>query len=138
MRLKGQNALPISLFKHLEKYWEICKNYYEDSEFCLSTFFAITVLEEVGKLHLLAMEDMRRELKGFRNHKEKYDQAMFTLMINDINGLKLREILKITCKNIYNGNKTRLANQLFEIRNDIFYIKENRTIPKIQENMHIQ
>jgi AbiV family abortive infection protein len=45
--------LPVQVNHHLEKYWSLSARLFQDAEFALATFFAITLIEEVGKVIIL-------------------------------------------------------------------------------------
>jgi len=77
--------LPIEAREHLEKYWVLARRFYQESDFPLAAFFAITLIEEVGKVILLGLGDIAGLLhkKAFFSHGEKYRYAVHnTLVVN--------------------------------------------------------
>lgn len=71
------------LLTHIKKYWNFSIELYKRSEYSLATFFAITTLEEVGKLHISDKEDKTGEFdlqKEFLNHNKKYYESALSLL----------------------------------------------------------
>lgn len=104
---------------HLEKYWGLARSFHESGDFALSAFFAITLIEECGKIVLWGNAKMGQELdrKGFRNHKQKYRYAVgAALLVNS----------RVT--HIY-GKKEKIfaswfrKDVLFNIRNAALYVE---------------
>jgi AbiV family abortive infection protein len=52
---------------HLDKYWQLSRNFFRKSDFELAAFFAITLIEEVGKIIIVANAHLEAEIdnKGF-------------------------------------------------------------------------
>src|ERR1700690_3243535 len=70
---------------HLEKYWQLSKEFYKRGDFALASFLSITLMEEIGKLIILGNYKLSNELdkKGFYNHQAKYLYAIYqTLLVN--------------------------------------------------------
>jgi hypothetical protein len=60
--------------KNLEKYWQLSVDRFRAADFALAAFFAITLIEEVGKVVILENASLGVELdrNGFYSHPEKY------------------------------------------------------------------
>src|SRR4051812_203330 len=105
--------LSVEAREHLNKYWRLSRQFFNDGDFALAAFFAITLIEEVGKVIILGNQTLSGELdkKGFRNHRTKYTYAVFsTLFVNS----------RVT--RIYGKYEKRFAkwfreDELFTIRN---------------------
>jgi len=114
--------------EHLERYWRISRDFFAKEDFALASFFSITLIEECGKVVILANKKLGLELdkKGFYNHREKYIYAV-------------REALLVNSRvsRIYGKQEEFFAkwfrdNELFNIRNRSLYLdldKENITTP---------
>ena len=42
--------------RHLERYWQLSVRFFHELDFALATFFAITLIEEVGRSSSLRMQ----------------------------------------------------------------------------------
>jgi len=64
--------------EHLERFWQLSLRFFHESDYALATFFAITLIEEVGKIVILGNAALGSELdaKGFRDHPRKYTYAV--------------------------------------------------------------
>ena len=56
--------------QHLERYWQLSLRFFRESDYALAAFFAITLIEEVGKIVILGNAKLGSELdrkieKGF-------------------------------------------------------------------------
>lgn len=106
---------------HFERYWKLCREFYERGDFALASFFSITLIEETGKIIILANKELSDKLdkKGFRDHREKYAYAVYeTLLINS------------RVSRIYGKQEERFAkwfanNELFGVRNSTLYLDLN-------------
>lgn len=47
---------------HLYKYWRLSIRFFNERDFALASFFAITLIEEVGKIIILGNEALSGEL----------------------------------------------------------------------------
>ena len=115
--------LPIEARQHLEKYWRLSVRFFEESDFALAAFFAITLIEEVGKVIILGNKVLGAELdkKGFYNHRKKYSYAVYTTLF--VNSRVSR---------IYKTEESRFAkwfreDELFGIRNRALYLEPTDT-----------
>ena len=105
--------------RHLQKYWQLSVDRFRASDFALATFFAITLIEEVGKVVILEDASVGAELdrKGFYDHAEKYIYAVgATLAVNS----------RVT--RIYGKEEGRFATwfrekELFKMRNQALYME---------------
>jgi AbiV family abortive infection protein len=81
---------------HLEKYWQFGVARFRADDFALAAFFAITLIEEVGKVVILGNASLGAELdeKGFYNHPAKYGIAPYTWNCEDLMLLYPRRRLK--------------------------------------------
>lgn len=111
--------LPIEANKHLEKYWQLSVKLFEELDYALASFFAITLIEEVGKIIILGNKSLGAELdkKGFYNHSSKYAYAVYTTLF--VNSRVSR---------IYGAKEKKFAHwfkkgELFKIRNRALYIE---------------
>lgn len=104
---------------HYEKYWRVARAMFISSDYALAAFLAITLIEEVGKIVILADAirgdaDARKE---FRNHQSKYINAVgATLVVNS----------RVT--RVYGRDEMRFAKwfqdeKLFAIRNSALYLE---------------
>ena len=59
---------------HLDKCWQLSRNCFRKSDFELAASFAITLIEEVGKIIIVANAHLEAEIdnKGFYDHPRKY------------------------------------------------------------------
>lgn len=65
--------------EHLRRYWSLARDFFDRGHSGLAAFFAVTLIEEVGKLPMLALENAR----GFKKHQKKYESAVeATLFVN--------------------------------------------------------
>lgn len=112
--------------KHFEKYWKLSIKFFEESEFALASFFAITLIEEVGKLSIIRIESLGGtfENKEFYNHHQKYRIAAYDNLSNNS---------RVT--RIYGEDESKFANlvnkdKLFIIRNNSLYLEQNLIVPE--------
>ena len=111
--------LPLEAKEHLEKYWSLCRRFFEESEYALAAFFAITLIEEVGKVIILGNKNLtgKLEKKALHNHRRKYIYAVYyTIMRNS----------RIT--RIYKEKEKKFAkwfkkDKLMDIRNQALYLE---------------
>jgi len=104
--------------QHLERYWQLSMRFFHESDFALAAFFAITLIEEVGKIIVLGNARLGSELdrKGFYDHRRKYAYAVYsTLLVNS------------RVSRIYGSEESRFArwfsdDELFIIRNRALYL----------------
>lgn len=112
--------IPPKAREHLEKYWARARESFEARDYPLAAFFAITLIEEVGKVVVLGNAKLSGELdrKAFRSHTAKYAHAVYsTLFVNS----------RVT--HIYGDLESRFAawfreGTLFEIRNSALYLEQ--------------
>lgn len=96
---------------HLRRYWQLAREFFERGYSGLAAFFAVTMIEEVGKLPMLAFQDTG----DFYNHAKKYDSAVgVTLYVNS------------RVSHIYGACESEFAKwyrtgELFKIRNQGLY-----------------
>lgn len=111
------------VLQHLERYWQLACRSYNESDWPLATFFAITLIEEVGKVVIMGNAKLGAELdrKSFYRHEEKYVYAVYsTLLVN------------ARVSRIYGGDEARFAKwftsgELFRIRNRALYMELKET-----------
>ncbi|MBD2016857.1 AbiV family abortive infection protein [Microcoleus sp. FACHB-53] len=103
--------------EHLEKYWRLSQRFFQEGDYALSTFFAISLIEEVGKVIILGNKKVSGKLdkKAFYKHQNKYIYAVYTTLL--INSRVTR---------IYGENENRFAKwfreeELFKLRNKALY-----------------
>ena len=104
---------------HLQKLWTLSRELYTEGRHALSAFFAITLIEEVGKIVILANSDLGVDLdkKAWTDHRAKYRYAVgATLLVNS------------RVSRIYGPDESRFAawfrqNELFNIRNRALYLE---------------
>jgi len=112
-------SLPREACQHLDKYWRISRRFFEEGDFTLASFFAITLIEEVGKVIILGNRQISGKLdkKSFYNHQRKYAYAVgLTLLVNS----------RVT--RIYGEEEAKFARwfregELFRIRNKCLYLE---------------
>lgn len=105
---------------HLEEYWGLSRRFYEEGDHARAAFFAITLIEEIGKAVMLAKEKLQEPVvKGaFFNHEEKYAYAVaYNLMNNSRVG------------RVYKKQEAQFAKwfrdgELFKIRNSALYLEK--------------
>lgn len=71
--------------RHLYKYWNLSKGFFLKENSALATFFAITLMEELGKLVILNQENISGvfDKKSFFDHEKKYRIAVYnTIFVN--------------------------------------------------------
>jgi AbiV family abortive infection protein len=104
---------------HYEKYWCLARERFVSGDYPLAAFLAITLIEEVGKIVVLAAAvggdaDARKEL---RSHQSKYVNAVgATLAVNS------------RVSRVYKEDEARFAQwfrdeKLFQIRNSALYLE---------------
>jgi len=113
------NMLSDDSRRHLEKYWQLSVERFRAADSALAAFFAITLIEEVGKVVILGNASLGAELdrKGFRNHAEKYIYAVGATL--DVNARVTR---------VYGNEEARFAawfrkKELFNMRNRALYME---------------
>ena len=111
--------LPTQAREHLEKYWRLSVQFFDEGDFALSTFFATTLIEEVGKVVILGNRALSGELdrKGFRDHRKKYAYAVFTTLY-----------VNARVSRVYGDQEDRFARwfrdgELFGMRNSALYME---------------
>jgi len=105
--------------EHYEKYWRLSRERFASGDYALAAFFAITLIEEVGKVVILeaALTGDAEAKKEFRNHQSKYVNAVgATLAVNS------------RVSRIYGAGEGRFAEwfrdeKLFQIRNSALYLE---------------
>jgi AbiV family abortive infection protein len=104
---------------HYERYWRLGREMFAAGEYSLAAFLAITLIEEVGKIVILAdaVKGNADATKEFRSHQSKYVNAVgATLAVNS----------RVT--RIYKHDEERFAKwfrdkKLFQIRNSALYLE---------------
>jgi AbiV family abortive infection protein len=115
--------------QHLEKYWRLSRQFYEQGDHSLAAFFGITLMEEVGKVVILGNYQLGSDLdqKSFYNHRKKYMYAVYsTILVNS----------RVT--RIYGDQEKKFARwfrrgKLFSIRNNSLYLDfkhDNLRVPE--------
>ena len=76
-----------SVTKHLSKYFELARNHFEDGDYPLATFFAITLIEECAKILILRDADLQNKTERHRavDHGEKQWTALVNLISSSEN-----------------------------------------------------
>ncbi|MGF7119333.1 AbiV family abortive infection protein [Methanobacterium oryzae] len=112
--------------RHYDKYWKLSIKFFEESDFALASFFAITLIEEVGKLTIMRIESLggKFDKKGFYNHHQKYRYAAYDNLI--VNSRVTR---------IYGNDESKFAelikkDELFKIRNNALYLENGMIVPE--------
>jgi AbiV family abortive infection protein len=104
---------------HYVKYWRLARAMFVSGDYALAAFLAITLIEEVGKIPILA-DAIRGDAdakKEFRNHQSKYINAVgATLAVNS------------RVSRVYRQDEMRFAKwfreeKLFQIRNSALYLE---------------
>ncbi len=114
---------------HLEKYWQLSVRFFRESDFALAAFFAITLIEEIGKVVILGNARLGAELdkKGFYDHRRKYAYAVYaTLFVNS-------RVFRIYRAQEHKFGEWFTEGELFRIRNRALYIELHDTetaVPK--------
>ncbi len=117
--------LPIEAREHLEKYWVLARRFYQEGDSPLAAFFAITLIEEVGKVIIMGNRELSGSLdkQGFFSHEKKYAYAVgMTLVVN----------ARVT--RLYGTQEKVFAGwfregDLFRIRNSALYLDLERDTP---------
>lgn len=115
--------------RHLEKYWRFSTERFWARDFALAAFFAITLIEEVGKVVILGDAKLGAEIdkKAFYDHRSKYRYAVYsTLVVN----------ARVT--RVYGKEEARFAawfrnDELFKIRNRALYMELTETEAAVPE-----
>jgi len=115
--------LSVQTIGHFRKYWNLSVRFFKEEDYPLATFFAITLIEEVGKIVILGNHSLSGELdkKGFRDHRKKYSYAVLHILL--VNSRVSR---------IYGDDEKRFAKwfrdgELFTIRNNALYMEYSQT-----------
>lgn len=69
-----------SVTKHLSKYFELARNHFEDGDYPLATFFAITLIEECAKILILRDADLKN--KAERHRAVDHGGKQWTALVN--------------------------------------------------------
>jgi AbiV family abortive infection protein len=103
--------------EHLEKYWGLSQRFFQEGDYALATFFAISLIEEVGKIIVLGNENVTGNFdkQAFYRHQSKYIYAVSTTLL--INSRVSR---------IYGENENHFAKwfreeEIFKLRNKTLY-----------------
>jgi len=110
---------PESTRQHIEKYWRLSREFYDESDYPLAAFFAITLIEELSKFLIVGRQDNtgRLGLKSFYNHSLKYENAIITtLYVNS-------RVSRIYGKYYDLFYKWYSEGRLFQIRNQALYLE---------------
>jgi len=110
--------LPAKVRCHLDNYWFLTRHFFKDAQYPIAAFFAITLIEEVGKIIILGNRDLGGKLdrKSFYDHKRKYAYAVgMTLKVNS------------RVARLYEGHQGTFVNwfdegRLFDVRNAALYL----------------
>ncbi|ADZ09770.1 hypothetical protein Metbo_1540 [Methanobacterium lacus] len=118
--------LPKDVKNHFEKYWKLCIKFFEDSEYQLASFFAITLIEEIGKLSIIRNKSLGGSFddKGFYNHHKKYIYAAFDNLSNNY------RVTRIYSKKESKFAELVLKKKLFDMRNNSLYLEEDMVTPE--------
>lgn len=126
MKQENSNKLSEEIKNHLNKYWNLSQEFFERCDFALASFFAITLIEEVGKLSIIRIENMGGQVKNkiFYNHEKKYFLAVMD---------NLFENSRVT--RIYGKNENKFAEwyknrNLFKMRNNSVYLERDLSVPE--------
>ena len=123
--------LPQNARDHLAKYWLRARESFQNADYPMAAFFAITLIEEVGKVVLLGNSALEADLdqRAFRNHRQKYAYAVgVALVVNS----RLRRV--------YGDLESRFAawfreGELLEIRNRALYLEYLDGAPVVPSEM---
>lgn len=110
---------PENINSHLRKYWHTSVRCFEEQDYPLACFFAITLIEEVGKVIILGYKELGGKLdtKGFRDHKTKYVYATYhTLAINS-------RFKRLYASNMAKIKRWLTKKELFNLRNNCLYLE---------------
>jgi AbiV family abortive infection protein len=121
MAFDDLKPLPDHANRHLLRYWERCRALFTDGDIPLAAFCAIMLIEEVGKVPMLAFRGAKGGLdyEVFRRHDRKYKSAVgTTLFVNS------------RVSRIYGEREKQFARwfregDLMQIRNDALYMDIN-------------
>jgi len=103
--------------EHLEKYWGLSRRFFQEGDYALASFFAISLIEEVGKIIILGNEDItgKFDKQAFYRHQSKYIYAVSTtLLINS-------RISRIYVENENHFAEWFREEKLFKLRNQALY-----------------
>ena len=112
--------IPQKVYEHLNSYWQRSKDAFKSKDYPIAAFFAITLIEEIGKIVILGKEKIEAKLdkKAFRDHRKKYIYAVYSaILVNS----------RIT--RIYGDFESKFAfwfkeKRLFSIRNSALYLEK--------------
>lgn len=122
--------VPIEVDQHLKKYWRLSVRFFEQSDFSLSLFFAITLIEELGKVFLFNRFETKEGWRRiFYRHDHKYDLAInYTTYINS----RLSRIYGQEEKRFFKWWK---SGELFNMRNEALYTSLSDSTLRTPEQM---
>ena len=118
--------IPEEVKNHFEKYWKLSIKFFEGSDFALASFFAITLMEEVGKLTMMRFDPSKKQLKkaGFYLHNKKYIFAVSdNLSVNS-------RVERIYDKDLQKFIEWVKKDKIFKIRNNSLYLESNLVVPE--------
>ena len=115
LRLFEGYTLQPAVVLHLQKYWKLCRRFFEEADYALAAFFAITLIEEVGKVVVLGVSPDRAG--DAKIHHRKYSHAvLYTLVVNS------------RVSRVYKEDEAKFAQwfkerKLFAMRNSSLYFE---------------
>lgn len=123
--LLGGQPLPAALHQHLYRYWARAVQFFDEGDYALAAFAAVTLIEEVGKvivlglcnlpLALAAHFDERAVGKSLRDHRAKYRFAVgTTLCVNS-------RVSRIYGEHEHTFARWFREDELFDLRNRALY-----------------
>jgi len=65
LELEASTSLSPEVRKHVEKYWQLCRQFFAQSDYALALFFALTLIDEVGTMIILGFRNAPDILWGF-------------------------------------------------------------------------
>jgi AbiV family abortive infection protein len=115
--------------KHLYKLWSLSKKLYIEGDYPTASFFAITLIEEIGKAIIIYRNNFNK--KDFYNHNKKYRIGVaLTLIVNS----RVARTYKYLEKRFA---KWYRDNEIFRIRNDSLYVDyENEKVYLPEEKIN--
>ena len=108
----------------MSKYFELARNHFEDSDYPLATFFAITLIEECAKILILRDADSKDKAERHRavDHGEKQWTALVNLLSSSEDFDKLPKQWQDEAWSLFDPENKKAT----QLRNNSLYLRFDR------------
>ena len=120
--MRDNALIDTSVTAHLLKYFELARTRYSDGDWALATFFALTVIEECGKI--LYLRDANAKERIVRKQAFQHEAKYFTAVVNLLEASDrfdgFPKLWREEVLSWFNGRR------LMQLRNNSLYLKFDR------------